>query len=89
MLHCYNFIGSQMRIKLRQVGNSVGLTIPANELKAIKAQVGDMVELEITQVIRPPRSSWNDSRQWQGADNEPLLLDDVEQTDFNEEEWQW
>ena len=78
-----------MRVKLRQVGNSVGLTIPASELKAIEAQVGDMVELDIKQVIRPSRESWVDPGQWQGADKEPLLLDDVPEADFDEQEWQW
>jgi antitoxin component of MazEF toxin-antitoxin module len=78
-----------MRAKLRQVGNSVGLTIPASELKAVEAQVGDMVELEIKQVIRPSRSTWNDPAQWQGADKEPLLLDDVAEPEFDQEDWQW
>jgi antitoxin component of MazEF toxin-antitoxin module len=78
-----------MRAKLRQVGNSVGLTIPASELKAIEAQVGDMVELEIKQVIRSSRSTWNEPGQWQGADKEPLLLDDVAEAEFDQEDWQW
>ncbi len=78
-----------MRVKLRQVGNSVGVTIPANELKAIAAEVGDMVELEIKQVIRPARTAWDDPGQWQGADNEPQLLEGVPEADFDEEEWQW
>ena len=78
-----------MRVKLRQVGNSVGVTIPANELKAIAAEVGDMVELEIKQVIRPTRNAWDDPCQWQGADKEPQLLEGVPEAEFDEEEWQW
>ena len=78
-----------MRAKLRQVGNSIGLTIPASELNDIQAKVGDVVELEIKQVIRPPRSSWDDPDCWQDAGGEPLLLDDTKQTKFDEEEWQW
>ncbi len=78
-----------MRVKLRQVGNSVGVTIPTNELKAIAAVVGDMVELEIKHVIRPARNAWDDPGQWQGADKEPRLLEDVPEAEFDEEEWQW
>jgi hypothetical protein len=48
-----------------------------------------MVELEIKQVIRPSRSTWNDPAQWQGADKEPLLLDDVPEPEFDQEDWQW
>ena len=78
-----------MRVKLRRVGNSVGVTIPASELKAIAAKAGDMVELEIKQVIQPARNSWDDPAQWRGADKEPQLLEGVPEAEFDEEEWQW
>jgi hypothetical protein len=55
----------------------------------MNAQVGDMVELEIKQVIRPSRDAWNDPEVWPGADKEPLLLDEAPKTDFDEEGWQW
>lgn len=78
-----------MRVKLRQVGNSVGLTIPASELRALEAEVGDEVELEITRVIPRPRSGWDDPRRWSGAGEAPLLLDEQPATRFDEAEWQW
>jgi len=78
-----------MRAKLRQVGNSVGLTIPASELRAMEAEVGDMVELEIKQVIRPARHTWDNRDRWQGVEQEPLLLEDELETGFDKEEWQW
>lgn len=75
-----------MQAKLRQVGNSVGLTIPNSELKVMNARVGDVVEIEIKRVIHPVRAGWDTPEAWQGADNEPLLLDGVPEPD---EDWQW
>ena len=49
-----------MRARLRQVGNSIGLIVPASELRAISAGAGDIVELEIRQVERAARLGWND-----------------------------
>lgn len=78
-----------MRAKLRQVGNSIGLTIPANELRALEAEVGDEVEVEIIRVIHRPRLAWDDPVRWQGAGEEPLLLDDLPPSDFDTKDWQW
>jgi antitoxin component of MazEF toxin-antitoxin module len=78
-----------MRVKLRQVGNSVGLTIPANELQALDAKVGDEVELEIKQVIHHARVEWDDPEKWQGVKEEPMLLDGVQENTFDKEEWEW
>ena len=69
-----------MRVKLRQVGNSVGLTIPANELQVLDAQVGDEVELEIKQVYHYARVKWNDPEKWQGVEEEPMLLEGFRRT---------
>ena len=77
-----------MHTKLRQVGNSVGLTIPASELKRIGAKAGDIIDLKINKVIRHARSGWHDSSRWLGAKDAPLLLDS-EQSTFDNEDWQW
>ena len=53
-----------MQIKLRQVGNGVGLTLPASELKAISAEVGDTIELDIKRVVRHVRDGWEDAALW-------------------------
>ena len=78
-----------MRVKLRQVGNSVGLTIPANELQVLDAQVGDEVELEIKQVFHYVRAEWNDPEKWQGVKEEPMLLDGIQENTFDNEDWEW
>jgi antitoxin component of MazEF toxin-antitoxin module len=52
-----------MQVKLRQVGNSIGLTIPTNELKLMNAQLGDIVEIEIKRVIRNARADWDNAAQ--------------------------
>jgi len=78
-----------MRAKLRQVGNSVGLTIPASELQALDAQVGDEVELEIKQIFHYARAEWNDPEKWQGVKEEPMLLDEDQKNTFDDEDWEW
>ena len=78
-----------MQVKLRQVGNSVGLTIPASELRSINAQAGDVIELEIKRVIHHVREGWNDASLWQGAGDESLLLDGAHESIFDNEEWEW
>jgi len=78
-----------MRAKLRQVGNSVGLTIPASELQSIEAQVGDEIELEIKRVIHYVRVEWNDPERWQGVNEESMLLDGAQKSTFDNEEWEW
>ena len=78
-----------MRAKLRQVGNSIGLTIPASELRAINAEAGDTVEIEIKEVIKSPRETWDDPAKWQGAGDEaPLLAEELE-NDFERVDWEW
>lgn len=78
-----------MRARLRQVGNSIGLIVPAHELRAISATAGDVVDLEIRSVVRGARSGWNDPSRWMGAAEEPLLLADVPDTAFDDGEWEW
>lgn len=79
-----------MQAKLRHVGNSVGVTIPASELRILDAHPGDIVEVQITRVVRQARSGWNDPTRWQGADNEPLHLDGLPDNEFDSDgHWEW
>ncbi|WP_119328146.1 AbrB/MazE/SpoVT family DNA-binding domain-containing protein [Cysteiniphilum halobium] len=78
-----------MQTTLRAIGNSVGITIPASELKSLSAQIGDTIEINITKVIKAPRSSWDDANLWQNSDLEPLHLNDLTDNDFDGKEWQW
>ena len=78
-----------MQIKLRQVGNSVGLTLPASELKAISAEVGDTIELDIKRVVRHVRDGWEDAALWQGANDEPMLLEGSPEPSFDDDGWEW
>jgi antitoxin component of MazEF toxin-antitoxin module len=77
-----------MQVKLRQVGNSVGVTIPNSELKRMDAAIGDIVEIEIIRVVRNARADWDKQDRWSGADQEPLLLDALPSPEFDKE-WQW
>jgi antitoxin component of MazEF toxin-antitoxin module len=78
-----------MKAKLRRVGNSIGLTIPASELRAMDARDGDIVEVELKKVTRSVRVGWTDPERWQGADSETMLLDVAPVNDFDDKDWQW
>ena len=78
-----------MQVKLRQVGNSVGLTIPSSELKSINAKPGDVIEFEIKRVVRHVRANWEDAALWQGANDEPMLLEGAPESSFDDDEWEW
>ena len=78
-----------MRARLRPVGNSIGVIVPAHELRAISATAGDVVDLEIRGVVRRARAGWNDPTRWEGAAEEPLLLAGAPETAFDEGEWEW
>lgn len=77
-----------MQVKLRQVGNSIGLTIPTSELKLMNAQLGDLVEIEIKRVIRNTRADWDNPALWLGAETAPLLMDNAPAPEFDKD-WQW
>ena len=76
-----------MKLKLRKVGNSLGITIPASQLKALGASSGDLLELELIRVIPATRSGWDKPEAWTGSDIEPLYLD--VDNEFDELEWEW
>lgn len=78
-----------MKAKLRRVGNSIGLTIPTSELRAIDAGNGDIVDVELKKVIPFVREGWTDPEQWQGAESDTMLLDVEPVNSFDENDWQW
>lgn len=78
-----------MRARLREIGNSVGLIVPASELRALSAGAGDLVEIEIRQVVRGVRAGWNDSSRWVGSADEAMLLAGAPETAFDDGEWEW
>jgi hypothetical protein len=78
-----------MQVKLRQVGNSIGTTFPAGELKVLGLNPGDIVDIEIIRIVRHPRSTWNNDSCWLGCNDEPHYLEDLPTNDFDDKEWQW
>lgn len=78
-----------MQAKLRQIGNSIGMTIPANELKALCARPGDTVELHITKVIRHARTDWENPNRWKEVNKEPIHLENIPDNHFDKEGWIW
>lgn len=77
-----------MQALLRPIGNSVGVILSASVLKALSAEPGDTVELEIKRIIPALRQGWENPALWQGASDEPLHLSDSANA-FDQEEWQW
>ena len=78
-----------MQAKLRQIGNSIGMTIPSSELKALCARPGDTVEVQITKVVHHVRAGWDDPKVWHDANKVPLHLENLSGNDFDEQEWVW
>jgi antitoxin MazE len=83
-----------MKTKIVKIGNSQGVRIP----KPLIEQTGltDEVEISIqgdTLVIslaHKPREGWNDSFQAMAEADDDYLLDDTIQTsEWDEEEWEW
>ena len=56
-----------MFVKLRQIGNSLGVIVPASELKEFNAEPGDTLELQIIKVVRNQRYGWGDPNRWLDA----------------------
>ena len=79
-----------MEATLRQVGNSTGITLPAQALRELSARLGDIIEVQITKVTHRTRANWNDPATWQGAQIAPAqLLAGVPEPDFDTQDWQW
>ena len=76
-----------MKSKLRKIGNSLGVTLPSGELKALGASTGDMLELEIVRVIPAARQRWDNAEAWRGGDASEVMLD--VDNEFDEAEWEW
>ena len=79
-----------MEATLRQVGNSTGITFPAQVLRDLSARLGDIIEIQITQVKPQIRADWNHPTTWQGAQiPSTQLLADVPAPDFDTQDWTW
>lgn len=83
-------------VTLIKWGNSVGLRIPANELKAAHAHIGKKFSLIVTPeggfALTPvSHSQENWLRAFNAiadADADKMLIDSIE-TDFDKDEWIW
>jgi len=78
-----------MEVKLRQVGNSIGVTIPSSELRSLQASAGDLVEIEIKRVVRKAREGWYSASLWQNAMDEPILLEGIPDSSLEDEGFDW
>ena len=79
-----------MEATLRPIGNSAGITLPAQVLRDLSAQLGDIIELQITNVTRQSRPNWNNPTTWQGADQASAqMLEGVAEPAFDTQEWKW
>jgi antitoxin MazE len=84
-----------METTLKKWGNSRGVVIPANTLKAAHAHIGEKFKITTredgTIILKPAQSV---HEKWKAAfnkmaDNKDDLLLDEYPTKFDEEEWQW
>lgn len=83
-------------IALTKWGNSVGIRIPAHELKAAGAYVGEKFQISVNseggfvlKPIRNPQAGWMDAfNAAADAQDDHLLIEELP-TDFDKDEWSW
>jgi antitoxin MazE len=82
-----------MKAKIIRIGNSQGIRIP----KPLLEQTGltEDVELEVRadelviRAARTPRSDWAAAFQTMAEAGDDALLDDLAETEWEKEEWEW
>jgi len=83
-----------MRLKLVQIGNSIGIRIP----KSLLQQCGMEGEIEVeiennTLILKPintdPRANWDSAFSKMEKEASDRLLDSETKTEFDEKEWEW
>jgi antitoxin MazE len=82
-----------MKAKIIRIGNSQGIRIP----KPLLEQTGlsEDVELEVRAdeiVIRParsPRAGWAAAFEKMATAGDDILLEEVTETEWDREEWEW
>jgi antitoxin MazE len=82
-----------LKTRLVQIGNSRGIRLPKTVLA--EAQLADEVELKaepgciIIRSVKPPRMGWAEAARRMREADEDRLIDPVESTRFDREEWKW
>ena len=82
-----------MKARLVQIGNSRGIRLPKTVLA--EAQLADEVELKaepgciVIRSVKPPRSGWAEAAKKMRELGEDRLIDPMERTRFDREEWEW
>lgn len=82
--------------KLVKWGNSVGIRIPAQDLKIANVHVGEEFELKVNSSgvftltpIKNPQKGWLEAfNAIADANQDLMLINDVE-NDFDKDEWKW
>jgi antitoxin MazE len=86
-------MGAAIRTRIVKIGNSQGVRIP----KLLLEQSGIHAEVEIEVegdhlTIRTAsrlRSGWDEAFAAMAKQNDDVLLDEVEPTDWDQTEWEW
>jgi antitoxin MazE len=86
-------MGAAIRTRIVKIGNSQGVRIPKLllEQSGIHAEVEIEVEgdhLTIRKASRL-RSGWDEAFAAMAKQNDDVLLDEIEPTDWDQAEWEW
>ena len=78
---CYNCYNSEVVVKLqiREVGNSLGVILPKNELEKFGKRKGEMIDI---QILDDP--NWAEIEKFSKAEREKCNIEDFPADDFQE-----
>lgn len=82
-----------MLVSLVDIGNSKGIRLPNGLIKQLG--LGKLVEMKIQDkgiLIEPavsPRAGWEAAFQEMRSNQDDLLLDDIQDHDWDDKEWTW
>lgn len=83
-------------VTLTKWGNSVGVRIPAHEVKVANAHLGEKFELSIRSeggfILAPvvdPQAGWLEAFNSLADSGEDKMLLDESENDFDKDEWTW
>jgi antitoxin MazE len=86
-------MGTAIKTRIVKIGNSQGLRIPKTLLE--ESGINSEVEIEVQGnhlIIRPVeqiRKGWEKAFIEMAENRDDILLDDINTTEWDENEWQW
>jgi antitoxin MazE len=82
-----------MKAKIIRIGNSQGIRIPKPLLEQTGLGEDVVLEVRADEIVirsaRSPRAEWAAAFEKMAAAGDDVLLEEVTETDWDREEWEW